>query len=71
MKQSLAAMKTALRVLTALSERRVPEPADVDALKNYAPLLGNLSVDELACDVIQQALKRRAEARTSRAATDD
>jgi hypothetical protein len=64
MQQSLAAMKTALRVLTALSERRDPDPADVDTLRNYAPIPENLSVDEIACEVIQQALKRRAEART-------
>ena len=70
MLQSLAAMKTALRVLTALSEKRAPDPADVDTLTNYAPLLWNLSVDELACDVIQQALKRRAESRTSRVGDD-
>jgi hypothetical protein len=71
MQQSLAAMQTALRVLTALSEKRDPDPADIDALVGYAPLLENLSVDELACDVIQQALKRRAEARTRRVVTGD
>ena len=53
-------MKTALRVLTAITERRAPDTTDVEELRRYAPLLGDAPLDELACDVIQQALKRRA-----------
>jgi hypothetical protein len=60
---SIEAMKIALRVLMALSEHQHPDKADVKALKSYAPLLADGPLDELACDVVQQALKRRAEAR--------
>ena len=60
---TIEAMKIALRVLTALGEHRHPDAADVKALKAYAPLLADAPLDELACDVVQQALKRRAEAR--------
>jgi hypothetical protein len=63
MQKSLEAMQVAVRVLTALSEKRTPDPADVEILNNYAPLLSHLSPDELACDVIQQALRRREQVR--------
>jgi hypothetical protein len=59
-------MKVALRVLTALTERQVPDAADLErlhrCLSSYPP---DAAPDELACDVIQQALKRRAIARTT------
>jgi len=64
------ALKTALRVLTATSHRTEPDPADVQELKRLAPLLADAaSLDEMACDVIQQALKRRAEVRARTAGT--
>ncbi len=53
-------MRTALRVLTALTERRSPDRGDVEALRSYAPPLKQLAPDELACEVIQQALLGRA-----------
>jgi hypothetical protein len=63
MELTLDALKTALRVLTAISERQKPDPGDVEALRTFAPLLANSPLDELACDVIQQALRRRSEIR--------
>jgi len=59
------ALKVALRVLTAVSEKREADPADVAALRRFAPLLADGPLDELACDVIQQGLRRRAAMRAS------
>lgn len=56
-------MRTALRVLTSVTEKRHPDPADIEHLHRLAPLLANASPDVLACYVIQQALKWRAEVR--------
>jgi hypothetical protein len=64
MQESLDAMITALRVLTAITANRQPEPADVDALLHYAgPLPDGIGLDEFACNVIQRAIGRRAEVR--------
>jgi hypothetical protein len=60
MELSNQAMKVALRVITAISEHREADSADVAYLRSLAPLLSNAPVDELAREVIQQALKRRA-----------
>jgi hypothetical protein len=51
-----AAMKTALRVLTAYTEKRQPDPEDVAALRHYAPHLANLPMDELACELIKTGI---------------
>jgi hypothetical protein len=59
----LEAMKVALRVLTALTEKREPAFEDVEALRQYVPTATAESIDELACDVIQQALRKRADGR--------
>ena len=56
-------MTAALRVLTALHEHAEPNADDVLVLRAHAPLRVDADLDELACDVIQQALKRRAEIR--------
>lgn len=67
MEQSLKAMTVALRVLTALGiEKRPPDPADVEELKRLAPLRSDAPLEELACDVIQQAVKRNEEIRKIR-----
>jgi len=63
MDSSLQAMKTAMRVLSAINEKREPDAADLEELRSLAPLLANLPPDELACDVIKQALQRRDAAR--------
>jgi hypothetical protein len=63
------AMRVALRVLVALSERHDPDQAEVKRLKAIAATdKRHLPTDELACEVIQQALKHRAEARERRPA---
>jgi hypothetical protein len=63
MQDSLAATQIALRVLTAITENRLPDPADVVALHSYAGAQPEgIDLDELACTVIQQAMNRRDEA---------
>jgi hypothetical protein len=69
MQQSLEAMTTALRVLTALTDKRYPDPADVETLRGYVPQLRDEPPDELACEVIEQALKHRAVARSAQTGT--
>jgi hypothetical protein len=65
MQESLEAMTTALRVLTALTEKRQPSPLDVDMLRQYAgPQPDGIGLDEYACDVIHRAIRRRSEVRT-------
>jgi hypothetical protein len=67
MKGTNEALKIAVRVLGALSDHVSPEPTDIAALKGFAPLLAAAPVDELACEVIQQSLRRRTEALTKAA----
>ena len=50
-----------------LSRRTPASPEDVAELRRLAPLLADGPIDELACDVIQQALKRRALVRQANA----
>ena len=64
MQESLDAMNAALRVLTAVNEKRQPEAKDVEVLRSLAgPQREGVGMDELACDAVANALKRRAEAR--------
>jgi hypothetical protein len=63
MQQSLEAMQLALRVLTALTEKRYPDPEDLAHLRQLAPDAAAKKPDELACEVIQNALKHRAAVR--------
>ncbi len=63
MPPSKTVMKAALRVLTALSEHQEPDQADIDELHWYAPAEQERSIDELACDAIQRAIKDREEVR--------
>ena len=60
------AMKTALRVLTAISERHEPDATDAEELRQYAPLRADTPLDEVASTVIQQAIRVRALARITR-----
>lgn len=58
-------MKTALRVLSAMTEKQCAAEADVQELERYAgPRPPGQDVDEYACNVIERALKQRAAART-------
>ena len=66
MQQSLEAMETALSVLASINAKHHPDPADVDALRAYAGRQPHgMGLDEFACEVIQKALKRRADARAA------
>jgi hypothetical protein len=60
MDDSIAAMKTALRVLTAIIEKRTPETTDIEPLRQMALLPADAPLDEVACEVIQQAVRIRA-----------
>jgi hypothetical protein len=61
MQYSLDAMKIALRVLTALTEKRNPSDEEIGRLRELVGVAGeHLPADELACEVIQKALKHRA-----------
>ena len=64
MQTGLNAMQVALRVLAAITERRPAEPGDLAGLREYAPDANDLAPDELACEVIQRALKHRAALRS-------
>jgi hypothetical protein len=65
MQDSLRALKVALRVITAIApDRHEPDPRDIAELESLAPELRGLPPDELACEVIHLALRRRAELRT-------
>jgi hypothetical protein len=63
MSPSIDAMTTTLRVLTALNEKRDPDPTDIAELRRMAPELAGSPPDELACHVLQNALNERAETR--------
>jgi len=66
MQKSLEAMQTALRVLAAVNAKRHPDPADIEFLHAYSGPHGEgMDADVLACEVIQQALRRRAIARAA------
>ena len=59
-------METAQRVLAAVSNKCSADPGDVEALVNFAgPLPDGVGLDEFACNVIQQAIRARAEVRRS------
>jgi hypothetical protein len=67
MQQSFDAMTTALRVLKAVTEKQLHDPADIAALRDLAGAQPqDIDADELACEVIQKALKRRVAAREAR-----
>ena len=67
MQESFEAMTTALRILTAIMEDRDPDPSDVVALRDFAgPQAQGIDIDELACEVIQNALKYRSKVRAKR-----
>jgi hypothetical protein len=60
MDQMRTAMELALRVLSTISVHRIhPTRPDVQKLRELAPgNLANNSTEELACSVIQEAVKR-------------
>jgi hypothetical protein len=58
MPDSTSAMKTASRVLMAVTDRAAPDPDDVEDLLRLAPDCSALPIDELACEVVHRLLKR-------------
>ena len=65
MTTTLAEMEVALRMLKAITERREPDPQDVKTVRQLLPHAEELSDDERACKVIQQALIRRSRVRAA------
>ena len=49
----------AVRVITAINNRKTPEERDVFLLRLYCPDYRHCDPDELACFAIQESLKRR------------
>jgi hypothetical protein len=67
MQENFDAMTTALRILTAITEDRDPDPSNVVALRDFCGSQAQgIDIDELACEVIQNALKQRSKARAKR-----
>ena len=66
--EDLAALKVAVRVLTAILEHYKPNSSDVEKLRRFAPLLADRPIDELACEVVHAELKRREEKRQGKVA---
>ena len=66
MQESFDAMTTALRILTAITKECDPEPTDVVALRTFCGSQAQgVDIDELACEVIQNALRHRAKVRAA------
>ena len=59
MPQGLPEMHVALRVLTAVTEKRRPDAGDVAELRGLAPLLADQPLDDLARHIIEEALKKQ------------
>jgi hypothetical protein len=53
-------MIVALRVLCTIREGVPPEPEDLEHLRRVAPPMNDATADELACHVVQQALRYRS-----------
>jgi hypothetical protein len=53
----------ALRVLTAINYKQELDPKDIVLLRAYCPEGRNLDLDELACMVIQDAMKAKRQQR--------
>jgi hypothetical protein len=67
MQQSLDAMQVALRVLAAITERRPPRAEDVEELQRIAPKGEYASIDEMACRVVEEGIKRHRAKRQAKA----
>ena len=57
--ESNKSLTIALHVLQAVSSRELPDQAELAALRNDNPSLGDLPTDTLACEVIQRILRER------------
>jgi hypothetical protein len=56
-------LKVATRVLAELAENREPLASDVGRLREIVPDGARLSLEELACEAIQEVLRGRAKVR--------
>jgi hypothetical protein len=63
MQQSVDAMRVALRVLDAFARRCHSDRADVQELRRLAPPMEYISINEMACTVVEEALKRHRRTR--------
>ena len=54
----VAAMKTGLRVLTAITDRGNPASDDVEELRRIAPEFSDLSINDLAFEIILRSAAR-------------
>ena len=64
MQYSLDAMTVALRVLTAINDRRDPDSADLEKLRELAGRgRDQTDPDALACEVIRKAVRHRERVR--------
>lgn len=59
MKYAVDVMQAAVRVLKALTDKEPPNPDDVAILREFENGAEHRDLDELACDAIQRAVKRR------------
>ena len=59
--------EVAVRILTAVVEKRQPAVRDVRSLRRSVPLSSDLPIDVLACDVVEQALGSRKPKHATRA----
>jgi hypothetical protein len=57
MEQRDVALALALRVLTAINEKRYPDEADVDKLREFSNLPAHTAIDQMACQLIEQAIQ--------------
>ena len=63
MRVSLEIIKTATRVLSAVTDQQTPDPADVQALRDFDGRGNGRDLETLACDAVQKAIRRRTEIR--------
>lgn len=63
MSETDAAMRTALRVLTAILDHVEPAPGDVEELRRLCPKDADDPLDLLACKVVQNALAERRQSK--------
>jgi hypothetical protein len=50
-------IEVALRVLCAISHRRLPDPNDERKLKQLLPDFPEFSTDELACEIVNRSVE--------------
>jgi hypothetical protein len=57
MEQRGVALTLALRVLTAINEKRHPDQAEVELLREFSKLPAHTAIDQIACQLIEQAIQ--------------